>query len=83
MMSPFSGDQREDRVAPTLHWGHPLYLYPQKSKSIQLNYYFCDMCNFYVISTLYGPPLGSKFQEEGTGVKARVLISFLSPSSIW
>ena len=82
-MSPFSGDQKEVRVAATLHWGHPLYLYPQKSKSIQLNYYFCDICNFYVIIPLYVPPLGSKFQEDSTGLKARVLISFLSPSSIW
>ena len=33
-------------------------------------YYFCDICNFNVIVTFYAPPLGSKFQEESTDLKA-------------
>lgn len=42
---------------------------------MQLNYYFCDNCNFYIIITLYVPPLESKFQEESTGLKVRLNFS--------
>lgn len=56
-------DEKEDKGSPSLDWGHPLYLEPEKSKSTQLNYYFYNTYNFYVITTSYIPPLDSKFQK--------------------
>lgn len=74
-----SGDQMEDKGSPSLDWDHPLYLYPDKSKSTQLIYYFDNSCNFYGIITLHAPPLGSKFQKKSTDLKVRVLVSFFFP----
>lgn len=67
-------------IRAALAWtGATLCISTQRNLNPPSYYYFYNTCNFYVITTLYAIPLGSKFQEKSIGLKARVLVSFLFP----